>query len=284
MHSFCLSLTLLLEVGFLSFFLETNSSPLSPLHHFFNAGGDRSVSHQERYWLSFPSLTLLQIDRLSSTTRCTSSDRNRSVHDHSPISSTTLPLHYKLNQRWNLPSCSLSRGKKTKHKHNPKTPTFNNPKTQTTTDHNNAETQNTSPLKGKNKKRQLNPPLSSLSNKQQEEQQTTTGFNKTNQRRLSTQFSTKFSATFSECAMREHSSPSRMLHDSARLTTESKTRSFAAIPKRKETTKTLSCQAQQQQQHNRTHSRYSVLPGTYLRLPGTWFYAGHRYLPTYLPT
>jgi hypothetical protein len=91
---------------------------------------------------------------------------------------------------------------------------------------------NTSTLKGKNKKRQLNPPLSSLSNKQQEEQQTT-GFNKTNRRRLSTQFSTKFRAIFSESALREHSSPSRMLHDSARLTTESKTRSFAAIPKRK---------------------------------------------------
>lgn len=146
------------------------------------------------------------------------------------------PPHYPCITNWikdEIFRLALSPGeKKAKHKHNPKTPTFNNPKTQTTTDHNNAETQNTSPPKGKNKKRQLNPPLSSLSNKQQEEQQTT-GFNKTNQRRLSTQFSTKFSATFSECAMREHSSPSRMLHDSARVTTESKTRSFAAIPKRK---------------------------------------------------
>lgn len=159
-------------MGFLSFFLSFSKPILLLFLRYttsFNAGGDRSVSHQETYWLSFPSLTLLHIDRLSSTTRCTSSERNRSVHDHPPISSTTLPLHYKLNQRWNLPSCSLSRGKKkAKHKHNPKTRTFNNPKTQTTTDHNNAETQNTSPPKGKNKKRQLNPPLSSVSNKQQE--------------------------------------------------------------------------------------------------------------------
>jgi hypothetical protein len=144
---------------------------------------------------------------------------------------------------------------------------------------------NTSTLKGKNKKRQLNPPLSSLSNKQQEEQQTT-GFNKTNQRRLSTQFSTKFSATFSESAMREHSSPSRMLHDSARLTTESKTRSFAAIPKRK----------RKQQKHSLvTRSSSSsitesiegivcYLVPTYVYLvPGSMLDIG-TYLPTYLPS
>jgi hypothetical protein len=183
---------------------------------------------------------------------------------------------------------ALSPGeKKAKHKHNPKTPTFNNPKTQTTTDHNNAETQNTSPLKGKNKKRQLNPPLSSLSNKQQEEQQQTTGFNKTNRRRLSTQFSTKFSATFSECAMREHSSPSRMLHDSARLTTESKTRSFAAIPKRKETTKTLSLVKRSSSSSSITESIVGIvctLVPTYVYLvPGSMLDIG-TYLPTYLHT
>jgi hypothetical protein len=85
------------------------------------------------------------------------------------------PLHYPCITNWIKDESfrlALSPGeKKAKHKHNPKTRTFNNPKTQTTTDHNNAETQNTSPHKGKNKKRQLTPPLSSLSNNQQEQQQ-----------------------------------------------------------------------------------------------------------------
>jgi hypothetical protein len=178
---------------------------------------------------------------------------------------------------------SLQGKKKAKHKNNPKTRTFNNHKTQTTTDHNNAETQNTSPPKGKNKKRQLNPPLSSLSNKQQEQQQDSTKQIDADCRPNSAPNSARH---FPNLRCENILLLSRMLHDSARLTTESKTRSFAAIPKRKETTKTLSCQAQQQQQqqHNRKHSSYRVLPGTYLRLPGTWFYAGHRYLPTYLPT
>ncbi len=116
---------------------------------------------------------------------------------------------------------------------------------------------------------------------------TTTGFDKTNRRRFSTQFSTKFSATFSESAMREHSSPSRMLHDSARLTTESKIRSFAAIPKRKRKQQKRSLVKRSSSSSSsitEKHSRYSMLPCTYLHLPGTWFYAGHRYLPTYLHT